>query len=363
VVLTDAVPLSATIAGVSDGGAVLSGNVVSWTIASVPDSGTFTRTIVVTAPNATISLINYDYGVWAENYLTRTIGAAVTTQVGEVGSPCPTPAYTLRAISEVQGSGTDSPFSGKTTTVRGTVTGKYAPTGFFMQDSGDGNPATSDGLFVNSTTAVSVGDAVQVNGTIGEANTLTQLTSASVTVCGTPIVIAPTMVILPVPVSTTLEPYEGMFVTFSQTLTADQNFFQGRYGQVTLSGAGRMFNPTNGNGLGDTVELNLRRMIILDDGSSLQNPNPIPYIGAENTLRAGDTTLNLTGVIDYGPINSNSAIRHYRLQPTGPVTFTRINTRSSVPPNVGRSLKVASSTTSTATVWGAASPPRAAPIR
>jgi uncharacterized repeat protein (TIGR01451 family) len=89
-------------------------------------------------------------------------------------------------------------------------------------------------------------------------------------------------------------------------------------------------------------------MIVLDDGSYAQNPNPIPYIGADNTLRAGDTVANLTGVIDYGPINSNSAIRHYRLQPTaggtptGPISFARVNARSSVPPNVGGSLKVGS---------------------
>ncbi len=76
--------------------------------------------------------------------------------------------------------------------------------------------------------------------------------------------------------------------------------------------------------------------------SYAQNPNPIPYIGADNTLRAGDTITNLTGVIDYGPINSNSVIRHYRLQPTGPVTFTRVNARSSMPPTVGGSIKVAS---------------------
>ena len=342
VVLTDAVPLSATIASVSAGGAVLSGNVVSWTIASVPDGGTFTRTIVVTAPNATISLINHDYGVWAENYLTRTLGAAVTTQVGEVGFPCPTPAYTLRAISAVQGSGAASPFNGSTTTIRGTVVGKYAAVGFFVQDSGDGNPATSDGLFVNSTTAVNFGDAVQVNGTVDETYNLTQLKSAAVAVCGTPALIAPTIVTLPVPISTTLEPYEGMLVSFPQTLTADQNYFQGRYGQVTLSSDGRMFNPTNGNGLGDTVELNLRRMIVLDDASFAQNPNPIPYIGADNTLRAGDTLTNLTGVIDYGPINSNTAIRHYRLQPTSPISFTRVNARSSTPPDVGGSIKVAS---------------------
>ena len=257
------------------------------------------------------------------------------------GTTCPTPVNTLRTIGAVQGSGAASPFTGQKVTVRGTVTGKYAPTGFFAQSS-DGDPATSDGIFVNSTTAVNAGEAVQVNGTIGEANTLTQLTSTSVAVCGTPSSITPTLVTLPVPAGTTLEPYEDMLVTFSQTLTADQDFFQGRYGQVTLSSDGRMFNPTNGNGLGDTVDLNLRRMIVLDDASSAQNPNPIPYIGVDNTLRAGDTTTQLTGVIDYGPINSDSAIRHYRLQPTSPVTFTRVNARTNTPPDMGGSLKVAS---------------------
>ncbi|HTP10291.1 MAG TPA: ExeM/NucH family extracellular endonuclease, partial [Anaerolineae bacterium] len=345
VVITDAVPVSATIASVSDGGVVLSGDVVSWTVASLVDGATLTRTIVVTAPNATTTLINSDYGIWADNYLTRTSGTAVTTQVGDSGSPCPTPAYTLRQISAVQGSGAASPFNGSTVTVHGTVTGKYTTVGFFVQDAGDGNAATSDGIFVNSTTAVNVGDAVQVNGTVGEANTLTQLTSTSVAVCGTPETITPTIVTLPVLVGTTLEPYEDMLVTFAQTLTVDQNYFQGRYGQVTLSSDGRMYSPTNGNGLGDTVDLNLRRMIVLDDGSSAQNPNPIPYIGADNTLRAGDTITNLTGVIDYGPINSDTSIRHYRLQPVQPlntITFTRVNARSSTPPDVGGSLKVAS---------------------
>lgn len=334
VVITDALPLSVTIASVSDGGG-RSGHVVSWTIGSLLDGETITRTVVVTAPSAATILINSDYGVWASNYLTRTPGNAVTTQVVGAGSACPAPVYTLRTISAVQGSGASSPFNAQNVTVRGTVIGQYTPTGFFVQDGGDGDPATSDGLFVNSTAAVNLGDAVQIDGTVSEANTLTQLTSTSVTVCGTPALVTPTLVTLPVPISTTLEPYEDMLVTFPQTLTVDQNFFQGRYGQVTLSGMGRMYNPTNGHGLGDTIEYNLRRMIVLDDGSSAQNPNPIPYLGADNTLRAGDTISNLIGVIDYGPINSDTAIQHYRLQPTAPVTFTRANPRPIDPPNVG----------------------------
>ena len=42
-------------------------------------------------------------------------------------------------------------------------------------------------------------------------------------------------------------------------------------------------------------------MLVLDDGSSSQNPNPIPYIGADNTLRAGDTVAGLTGILDERP--------------------------------------------------------------
>jgi uncharacterized repeat protein (TIGR01451 family) len=158
---------------------------------------------------------------------------------------------------------------------------------------------------------------------------------------GSGLTITPTSVSLPVPPGEDLEPYESMLVVFPQILTVSQKYFQGRYGQVTLS-AGRMYNPTNGNGLGDTVEYNLRRMIVLDDASSTQNPNPIPYIGEDNTLRAGDEVSGVTGVVDYGLITSDSSIRFYRLQPTVVPVFSRVNERTKAPEEVGDSLKVAS---------------------
>ncbi len=104
-----------------------------------------------------------------------------------------------------------------------------------------------------------------------------------------------------------------------------------------------MYNPTNGNGLGDTFELNARRTLVLDDGYSGQNPSPIPYIGADDTLRAGDTVAGLTGTLDYGPINATSPyIYDYRLQPTAAVSFTRVNERTAAPDAVGGNVKVAS---------------------
>jgi uncharacterized repeat protein (TIGR01451 family) len=217
--------------------------------------------------------------------------------------------------------------------------------GFYIQDiTPDADPSTSEGIYVytNSAPSVVVGDDVSLNGLVEEYNGMTELSGITgLTTYASGITVTPTSVSLPVPESTDLEPYESMLVVFPQTLTAAQNYFQGRYGQVTLS-AGRMYNPTNGNGLGDTVEFNLRRMIVLDDASTASYPKPVPYIGQDNTLRAGDTVAGVTGVVDYGLIASDSSTRFYRLQPTIVPTFTRVNERTAVPEDVGGSVRVAS---------------------
>jgi hypothetical protein len=193
---------------------------------------------------------------------------------------------------------------------------------------------------------INPGDYVRVRGLVQEYYELTEIGSVELLLdCGEDTV-GETPVDLPV--DTDLEPYEGMWVTFPEELTASQNYFQGRYGQVTMSSEGRMFQPTNlyrplspeALALADE---NMRRMLILDDGTTDQNPYPIPYIGAANTLRAGDTVAGLTGVIDYGPINSSwPPARHYRLHPTDPVVFTRVNERTATPDYVGGLLKIAS---------------------
>ena len=205
--------------------------------------------------------------------------------------------------------------------------------GFYVQDGGDGDVLTSDGIFVYGPGAmdVSVGNGVVVTGTVSEFNGITEISLTGLAPCDAPFAVAATPVTLPEAVNDDLERYEGMLVTFPQTLTVDQNYFQGRFGEVTLSSDGRMYNPTNGNGLGDTVDLDARRMIVLDDGLSGQNPNPIPYIGADNTMRAGDTVVGLTGVVDYGLISSDGTTRDYKIQPVGPVAFTRVNNRTAAP--------------------------------
>ena len=263
-------------------------------------------------------------------------------------------------IYDVQGNGYASPLDGSAVSIEGVVTGDFQNNGepdngdlygFYVQDPwGDGDPATSDGIFVYDGSSpavdVAVGDTVRVHGTVDEYVDLTEITSVGlVLVCGTGSIEA-TPVDLPVPVD--LEPYEGMLVTFPEELTASQNYFQGRYGQVTMSSEGRMFQPTNTyrplspEALAMAAE-NLRRMFVLDDGTTSQNAYPIPYIGLDNTLRAGDTVAGLTGLVDYGPINSSyPPALYYRLQPTGPVEFTRVNERTPASEDVGGAIKIAS---------------------
>lgn len=268
-------------------------------------------------------------------------------------------------IYAVQGSGATTPLPG-VVDVEGVVVGDFQGAaglnGFYLQDpAGDGDPATSDGIFIYIPAAnpfygidLQVGAAVHVRGTAKEFGGVTEIDNVTgLTGCGVGSV-APTVVDLPEATNGDLERYEGMLVTFPETLTVSQNYFQGRYGQVTLSSDGRMYNPTNGNGLGDTFELDARRILVLDDGYSGQNPAPIPYIGADNTLRAGDTVAGLTGALDYGLINATSPyIYDYRVQPTAAVSFARVNARTAAPAAVGGSLKVASfNVLNYFTTWG-----------
>ncbi len=79
-----------------------------------------------------------------------------------------TPAITR--IYDIQGAAHTSPLVGQSVTTTGIVTAKDS-NGFYLQDAtGDGNNATSDAIFVftGSAPTVTVGDALQVSGTVSE---------------------------------------------------------------------------------------------------------------------------------------------------------------------------------------------------
>ena len=252
-------------------------------------------------------------------------------------------AYT--PIHTIQGTGTASSLNNTVVTTQGVVTG-YLSTfgGFYIQDQTsnyDADPLTSEGVFIFSTTyPVVVGDYVRVTGKVTEYQTVTEIgTITNVTKCQSVTPLIPTPLTLPLSSGATFEPYEGMFVQFTNPFVVAQNYFLGRYGQMHIS-TRRFFNPTNGQG--DTTDEFLRSSIVLDDGRSSQNPSPTPYMGIDNTVRAGDTiSAGLTGYMDQGSINSTSGIYGYRLQPvSASVVISRTNPRPAAPTITGSTIKV-----------------------
>ncbi|MBA3367057.1 MAG: ExeM/NucH family extracellular endonuclease [Actinobacteria bacterium] len=258
-------------------------------------------------------------------------------------------------IHQIQGSGTAAPADmAGVRTIEGVVVGDYQLTprefgGFYVQEEDaqvDTDAATSEGIFVSGGTVdVSRGQLVRVRGTVGESSGLTRLSSVtSVQVCPGPASLpAATSASLPVLSTTDFERFEGMLVNFGQTLTATEVFNLGRFGEVSLSGVGRLYTPTAVTTPGPAAIAkaaeNNRSRIILDDGVNLQNIDPTVYpfggLSASNTLRVGDTVSSLTGILDY-------RFSNYRVQPVGSVSFQAGNLRTAVPAPVGGNLKVAS---------------------
>jgi predicted extracellular nuclease len=286
-------------------------------------------------------------------------GDAIPGGGGGVSSCTGGTTVTPVAIYTIQGTGATSPLVGQIVTTSGVVT-KVTNSGFFIQDlTGDGNPLTSDGIYVfaspASCTNAVLGNLVTVTGTVSEyvpgagtaSTPLTELTAVtSVTLVGTGYSITPTVVTLPLAAGDSFERFEGMLVTLQGSLTVEQNYFLAQYGQLTI-GAGRhqtvtnAYRPNTPQALA-LADLQARSRLLLDDGSSVQNPNPTPYFNANGLGRAGDTVSNLTGVIDFGLATSTaSGAGLYRLQPTSTPVFSFTNPRSGTPPVVGGNLRVA----------------------
>ena len=195
--------------------------------------------------------------------------------------------------------------------------------GFFVQEEdadADADPATSEGIFVFCTTcpvAVSVGDKVRVTGASSEFFDMSQLTAstvASVSVlssgnptadagrpsnCRYPVCRPATSPLATAAINAYFEPFEGMLVTFPDTLSVSEYFELARYGQVILNEGGRPRQFTDANtptaaGLIDhEIEL-ASRTIILDDTDNRQNrpvdtPNtpyyhPVPGLSIDQLL-------------------------------------------------------------------------------
>ncbi len=315
---------------------------------------TLRRKISITTGRTTTDT-SFDPSLEWEGFATDTIDGLGSYQGGSGTPTDPTPVTNCGAastlISTIQGSGAASPLAGSYVNVEAIVVASFQGTnqigGFFLQEPdnhADNYPATSEGIYVASTTPVAVGDRVRVSGNVAETFNLTQITASNLTVCAhNQTLPAITGVGLPLGTTNELEAVEGMLVSFPQTLTVNETYSLGRYGEVLLAD-GRLTQPTNvvapGAAANALQAQNNLNKIILDDAGNKQNPDPVifpaPGLSASNTLRSGYTVAGLTGVItfDFGA---------YRILPTNTPDFVATNPRTNAPKiATNANLKVAS---------------------
>ena len=249
-------------------------------------------------------------------------------------------------IGAVQGSGFSTPLAGQEVSVRGVVVGDVPGLGgFYVQDDGDGEAATSDGIFVATSTAVGLGDTVSVAGTAGENFGETRITAGAVDVCSTgseASLPAATPLDLPA-VSAAREPLEGMLVESADVLTVSEVFNLTRFGELMLSQGGLLVQPTELADAGSDeaaaiAAANEQRRIVLDDGTNAsRSATNRPYLSANTPVRVGDE-LDFTA-----PLVLGFGFGNWRFQPadgTPEGTFAPQNTRPAAPDAVGGDVQI-----------------------
>jgi predicted extracellular nuclease len=252
-------------------------------------------------------------------------------------------------IPQIQGSGPTSPYANTLQTTEGVITMKVS-SGFFIQDpNGDGDPSTSDGIFVfGGVTSASVGDLVRVTGTVteftptGASRSYTEFKdTTAITYLSTHGPLSPANISMPMD----LARVEGMLVRFTNPLIINQVSQLAVRGEMTLSSVRREV-PTNRYPAGSAGALALAQAnamdeIVLDDGSFTQSPT-IPYIAVDQTVRVGDSVTDLIGVVDFGSIGNSQAT--FKLQPLSvpSVTISRTNPRTDGPVLPAGNVRVAS---------------------
>ena len=254
------------------------------------------------------------------------------------------------SIGSVQGAGDASPVVGDLVDIEGIVVGDFQTGGFdgyYLQDAGDADAATSDGIFVYAPGGLDVapGDEVHVVGMVSEFFGMTEVTAADAALCATGLDLPPaTDITLPADPAT-YETLEGMYVALPQELTILEFFEFGRFGTITL-GSERHMQPTAvyEPGSPDAIalaEANLLDTITLDDGRSQENPDPAIHPSGDvftldNSFRGGDHVTNATGVLDY-------RFDTWGVQPTQAAQFDAVNLREEESvPEVGGTTTVAS---------------------
>ncbi len=289
------------------------------------------------------------------------VGAVTPESSGSV--PPPPPEEVTATIAEIQGTGATSPLVGKIATTRGVVTAAY-PTGgldgFYLQTPGTVTENASDAVFVYgsaATSAVAIGEHVEVTGEVKEFAGSTQLVTGSAgAVRHLPEATAPV-----VPLAIALpageaerEVHEGELLAPTGRFTVTNTYSTNQYAEIGLAaGDTPLIQPTDVADAQDkpainaVVADNAARAVTLDDGASLNflsaanQDIALPWLSKRNPIRVGaPVSLHAPVVLEY---RNNT----WKFQPTqrvrdeGSATATFVNTRTPAPEDVGGNLRLA----------------------
>ncbi|WP_028920191.1 ExeM/NucH family extracellular endonuclease [Pseudoxanthomonas suwonensis] len=216
--------------------------------------------------------------------------------------------------------------------------------GVFVQDGGDGDPGTPDGLFVRPTEGVqfpegvAAGHECRFQGRLVEekrsGSRATVLLAERVDRCraGQPVA-ALTLDALPQDWAA----LDGMRVRIEAPLFVAGTDALPRYGELAVSFDGRLWQPSElaRPGTPEHAELaarNARVRLLLDDGSQARDPGQVAYLGDSAAPRVGDVVLGAEGVVEQ---------RHgsWRLQLDRPLRFEAA--QRPAPPQVPGNVRVA----------------------
>lgn len=265
----------------------------------------------------------------------------------------PEPEPRSFAIGEVQGRAAGSPHHGAEVRVEGVVTATFLDglDGFFLQsaaDEDDGDPDTSNGLFVARGSVdmshVQPGQRLQVWGEVVDAGPddggPTTLRARGMTDLGRAGVIPARVDAAPADAGDWAR-LEGMLVRVDAPLTITGHASLLRFGEMVASFDGRQYQPTELFPPGPEAEREARRnataRLLLDDGNADEWPAAIAFLaelpddGAP--LRVGSTLGPVTGIVD-------RRRGQYRLIPTQPLEVTAQADRPA-PPRVAGGLRLA----------------------
>lgn len=256
---------------------------------------------------------------------------------------------TATRIHAIQGRAATSPMLGSVRTVEAIVTASFVKDselrGFFLQEADaqtDDDPLTSEGIFVFAPgRKAEVGERVRVTGQVTEYRKRTELSKVQrILRCGT----------APLPRPIRLQPtaghlehlvrWEGMLVEIAEPLVVTDTYRLGRFHQLTLTPQ-RLYQPTQQQPPGRQARQAQHKQarLLLASGRRKQHPArirfPAPQLTATHTVRSGDRTQKLRGVIDrFGS--------SYLLRTATAVQFEAANPRPTAPPPVSEQhLRVA----------------------